>query len=265
LLGLVEIIGKNLDLTTQLRNFATQLAAQFFQIGEKRVDILVIGFRINTPCELLDLVIDTIIEISELFSQFEMDDFKPTWETDVGPAVERVIYDLLTPSKIIVYPVPSVDNSLESYTFEAGDSNPYVGGELLGEVTGIDNYSLNSAFGVVVNLSQPGITEAFNSVFGVVTSISESTGTLKIQYSKRPAELTSVDSNLELSEAFDLAMLHLTVSRAFTADIDTNSDALANKHFKLYQLQLARLKSNKAHNQTKGANARSIVRNPYAD
>lgn len=199
----------------------------------------------------------------ELLSHFEMDDKKLAWEFETGPVVQKVIYDLLSPNRLILYPIPSLAADAEQYTFEAGD-NSFVGGELLGVVTGIDNYSFNSPFGVVANLVQPGIEESFDSPFGVVTSISESTSKLTIQYARRPKELTSVNSELELSESFKEALLHLTVFRALTADIDAKANALADKHYKLYSMQLARLKNNKAHNQVKGNNARLVVRNPYA-
>lgn len=200
----------------------------------------------------------------EMLSHFEMDDYKATWESDTGPTVEKIVYDLLTPNRIILYPTPSLSTGADVYTFEAGESNPYIGGELLGVVTSIDNYSFTSTQGVVTNLSQPGITESFDSPFGVVTSISESSGTLKIQYAKRPAELTSIDTPLELSDSFRKAMLHLVCSNALTADIDAKANALADKHYQLYMVQLSRLKNNKAHNQVRGANARLITRSPYA-
>ena len=200
----------------------------------------------------------------ELLSHFEMDDEKPQWEFETGPTVQKVIYDLLSPNKLILYPIPSLATDAEQYTFEAGNGSSFVGGELLGVVTSIDNYSFNSPFGVVANLIQPGVEEFFDSPFGVVTSISESTSKLTVQYARRPKELTSVNSELELSESFREALLHLTVFRALTADIDARANALADKHYKLYSMQLTRLKNNKAHNQVKGNNARLVTRNPYA-
>jgi hypothetical protein len=200
----------------------------------------------------------------EFVSQFEMDDFKAGWESVYGPAVEKIVYDILTPNRIVLYPTPQLATGADVYTFEAGDSNNYVGGELLGVVSSIDNYSFTSPFGVVSKLSQPGVEDVFDTPFGLVTAISESTGTLKVQYAKRPAELTSMDSVLELSSSFDEALLRLSCSKALTADYDTKANALADKHYQLYLVQLNRLKSNKAHNQVKGNNARTIQRNPYA-
>ncbi len=200
----------------------------------------------------------------ELLSHFEMDDYKPAWELDTGATVEKIVYDLLSPNRIIVYPTPVASSDATAYPFEAGNSIDFVGGERLGVVTSIGNYSLSAPLGAVTNIIEPGTETSFSSPFGVITSISESVGSLMLQYAKRPAELLNENSELELSESFRQAMLHLTVSMAFTADIDTKSDALANKHYQLYQVQLDRLKSNKAHNQVKGNNARTISRNIYA-
>ena len=200
----------------------------------------------------------------ELVSHFEMDECNPNWETVVGTRIEKLVYDLLTPNRLRVYPTPQLAEGTEVYTFEAGNSNPLIGGEMLGVVTSIDNYSFNSPFGAVTGLLQPGINESFSSPFGVVTGISESSGSITIQYTTRPATLTSVDSVMELSESFRKALLHLVCANALTADIDAKADALSSKHYQLYQVQLARLKNNKAHNQVKGNNARLIRRDPYA-
>ena len=244
----------------------TEIALATRVLVERKAILVVAGqseYFIDENAEVL-LRAHTEQGAIELVSHFEMDDYKASWESDTGPTVEKIVYDLLTPNRIVLYPTPSVADNADNYTFEAGDSIDYVGGELLGVVTSIDNYSFNSPFGVVVNLSQPGVEEVFNSPFGVVTAINESSGTLKVQYSKRPAKITSVESELELSESFTEAMLHLVCSKALTADIDAKASALSDKHYQLYQIQLNRLKSNKAHNQVKGNNARTIQRNPYA-
>ncbi len=233
----------------------------------KRISIPVIAgqreYNLDKDTELVLRVTNTQTPI-ELLSHYEMDALKTNWEQDTGPTVEKVVYDLLSPNKLILYPIPLQASDADVYTIEAGASNTFVGGELLGVVTSIDNYSMTSVFGVVADLVQPGIEEVFNSVLGVVTSISESSGTLQVQYAKRPAALASEDSELELSAAFYKALLHLTCFNALNADIDAKSSALADRHYSLYGGQLARLKNNKAHNQVKGNNARTIVRNPYA-
>ena len=199
----------------------------------------------------------------EKVSHFEMDAQYPTWEFTTGPTIERVVYDLLTPNKIILYPIPSQDGATAPYVFEAGDNEAYVGSEYFGVVTNIDNYTFNTNFGEITDLFQPGFQESFNQQFGVVTDINQVIDSLVVQYARRPAVLTSLNSELELSESFKLALIHLSCFRALSADLDTKSAQLANTHFQLYNNQLMRLRSNAATNQTRGNNAREITRKVF--
>lgn len=199
----------------------------------------------------------------EKVSHYDMDAQNPTWEFDTGSTVQKVVYDLLTPNKIVLYPIPTVDSAASVYTFEAGDANAYVGSDRLGVVTGIDNYTFGSQFGEVSNLFQPGFTEVFSSQFGVVTDIREILSTLTVQYSRRPAVLTSLSSKLELSESFKLALVHFACFRALSADLDTKSAALAQTHYSLYNAQMKRLQSNSAASQSKGDTARTVKREVF--
>jgi hypothetical protein len=253
-------------LLTLLSQAQTEIALETRVLIARKTIPIIAGQREYILDDNVELLLRAYAESGdiEMASHFEMDEADAGWEYETGPAVKKVVYDLLTPNRIILYPIPTLSAGADVYTFEAGDSNTLVGAELLGVVTSIDNYSMNSAFGAVSNLVQPGIEESFNSPFGVVTSISESDGALKVQYAKRPAEITTVDSVIELSESFRKAMLHLVCSNALTADIDAKANALADKHYQLYLVQMSRLKNNKAHNQVKGANARTIKRDPYA-
>lgn len=196
----------------------------------------------------------------EKSSHYDMDVIDPTWETKTGKTVERVIYDLLTPNRLLLYPIPTTDDSAVQYTFEAADDTLFVGSERLGVVTSIDNYTFNSNLGEVTNLYQPGITTVFESQFGVVTDIRVITNTIVVQYARRPKALTSFDTELELTESCKLAMVHLTCFRALSADIDAKSAQLANTHFNLYNAQLNRLKNNAAASQTKGNTGRTVRR-----
>lgn len=196
----------------------------------------------------------------EKVSHYDMDAQHPTWEFDTGSTVQKVVYDLLTPNKIILYPVPTTDGAANAYTFESGDGGAYVGSNRLGVVTGIDNYTFGSQLGEVTNLFQPGFDEVFVSQYGVVTDIREILSTLTVQYSRRPAVLTSLSSSLELSESFKLALVHLSCFRALNADLDTKSAALAQTHYSLYNAQMKRLQTNSAASQAKGDTARVVRR-----
>ena len=130
-------------------------------------------------------------------------------------------------------------------------------------VTGIDNYTFGSQLGEVTDLFQPGYDEVFSSQYGVVTDIREILSTLTVQYSRRPLVLTSLNSSLELSESFKLALVHFSCFRALSADLDTKSSALAQTHYSLYNAQMKRLQSNSSASQSKGDTARVIRREVF--
>lgn len=197
----------------------------------------------------------------ETVSHFEMDTRNPLWETVTGPRLEAVVYDLLTPSKLIVYPIVNEDSQSELYPFTSGGAS--VGYDRLGVVTGIGNYTFSAPIGTVVSLSEPGVTEAFNSYFGIVTDIAELMYTVTVQYSRIPAAITATNSPIELPLTFKAALFHLTCAKAFRGDLDTRSVQKSNEHTALYLAQLRRLQLNKATNSVKGANTRTIAREVF--
>lgn len=231
-----------------------------------RVSLSVIAgvreYKLPDNADILLRVYSTNGPIDKL-SHYEMDSQNATWEFDTGATVEKVIYDLLTPNRVILYPIPTVDGAANSYTFEAGDNDAFVGSNRLGVVTSIDNYTFGSQLGEVTDLFQPGFDEVFSSQYGVVTDIREILGTLIVQYSRRPAVLTSLSSELELSESFKLALVHFACFRALSADLDTKSAALAQTHFALFNAQMKRLSSNSAASQSKGDTARVVRREVF--
>lgn len=231
-----------------------------------RVSLSVIAgvreYKLPDNADLLLRVYSTNGPIEKV-SHFEMDANDPTWEFETGPTVQKVVYDLLTPNRIILYPVPTVDGAADVYTFEAGDQDAYVGSNRLGVVTGIDNYTFGSQSGEVTDLFQPGFDEVFSSQFGVVTDIREILSTLVVQYSRRPAVLSSLSSELELSESFKLALIHFACFRALSADLDTKSATLSQTHFALYNAQMSRLRKNSSASQSKGDTARVVRREVF--
>ena len=95
------------------------------------------------------------------------------------------------------------------------------GDELLGEVVGIDDYTLDTVYGFTTDLYDPTVdTEKFDSPYGVVTDTTESQSSIKIWYIRNPATLVSTDSELEIAPIFDTALRLYVVGNAFLDDND---------------------------------------------
>lgn len=199
----------------------------------------------------------------EFRSHSEMDEREPSWEKRTGKTVEKLIYDMLTPARLIVYPIPAESDNAELYTFEAGDPTVMAGGELLGAVAGISGLSSSSPFGEVTDIYVPGTNTVFSSQFGVVTRIEDVVANLELQYSRRPVELLTEDAELELSQHYNLALTLLTCFYALDADHSAGSKQNADRYLAMYNDEMRVLKSNKAHNQTRGTNHRDVQRSYF--
>ncbi len=154
------------------------------------------------------------------------------WETDTGSKVEALVYDRRNMEQIRIYPIV---NSNEDVTFDS-DNNDFIGSELLGVTTGIDNYTFNSAYGVVTEIYDPNVESTFNSVFGVLTGVAA--GRLHLWYVRMPSTVTDISSELEIPKMFDTALKHYVVSNAFDDDYDTRVAEKAQKAAALYEREL---------------------------
>jgi hypothetical protein len=86
------------------------------------------------------------------------------WETTVGNEVEALVFDNRNMDEIRVFPIPDEGVADFTYTFENADTPVYVGDEVLGVVSGIDDYTLDSIYGVATDLYDPAIAqETFDS------------------------------------------------------------------------------------------------------
>jgi hypothetical protein len=154
--------------------------------------------------------------------------------------VEALVYDNRNLTEIKVYPVPD-DSIIESeYTFDNPDGPiDFVGDEVFGVVTGIDNYTSDTVFGCLTDLYDSGITqELFNQVEGVVTAIGENAGIVRIWYIKVPAHLNTLEDDLSLPSLFDVALQHYITGRAFLDDLDSRYQQRGQEALTFYHREL---------------------------
>jgi len=175
------------------------------------------------------------------------------WETDTGSKVEALVYDRRNMEQIRIYPIV---NKNDEVTFTS-DNNDFIGSELLGVTTGIDNYTFNSVYGVVTEVYDPNVESTFNSVFGVLTGIAA--GRLHLWYIRMPNTVVDASSELEIPKMFDTALKHYVVSNAFDDDYDTRFAEKAQKAAALYERELGIAQDTQAKDGIRDGQARNTT------
>lgn len=162
------------------------------------------------------------------------------WMAETGPEPTALIYDKQNLCEVRVYPIPEVPNDAVHYTFEneSGIDLPFVGAELLGVVTGMEDYTFDSPFGVVTDLYDPYYEDTFNSVDGCVSDVYESSGEIVIRYIKVPDTIANLDSDILSHSAYDTALMHYIVGNALLNDLDERNSARGQAELVMYQREL---------------------------
>lgn len=187
---------------------------------------------------------------------YESDTPFGVWTDTVSPDAFAEILGVTTDAQAIDFIItdPEGCNGIELVTDvtisspygvlgEIEDQIPEVGfhgDEVMGVVVGIDDYTLDSVFGVSTDLYDPAISkEVFNSPYGVITGINESVGVVHIWYIRIPDALQTVEDDLELPTMFDTLIKHFVVAHAFDDDMDTRFQEKSQKALSYYQRDLA--------------------------
>lgn len=160
------------------------------------------------------------------------------WETDTSSKVEALIYDKRNLHEVSVYPVPDDSVTQNSYDFESDDVE-FVGAELYGVVTGIDNYTLSSTYGVVTELYDPQTqNENFYGAYGVTVGVNETDNVVKLWYVLVPDDISLITDELTVPSIWDTAIKHYVVGHAFDDDFDTRYQEKSAKALALYEREL---------------------------
>lgn len=145
----------------------------------------------------------------EFKSHAEMDELSDTWETKTGDILECLVYDKLNRGQVRTYPVIS-------------DGTNYIN-SVFGVITSVENYNLNSPFGVMVSLDAP---------------LDE----IVIFYIKKPNSIFGLNDEIELDDEWDKAIKHFVCGETLRDDKDTQNRAFGNEELNLYQIELQEAK-----------------------
>lgn len=222
--------------------------------------------------DTLDRYIETIVlsrnrdvhdERTSVNSDF--DSIWAKWEVEEGSDIEAIIYDRRNQNEISVYPIPNTEIYDVSATFTNPDSQ-FANGGNAGSITEVDDYTLSSVYGVTTDIYDPIINqENINSQWGLVTSWYEISKYLKVYYIKSPATLTSVNDDLVVPPMYDKALEYYVIATAFSDDINTGSEAKADKFMAKYAREITVADETKRTNATNTSQQyRTIHRNPFS-
>lgn len=174
-------------------------------------------------------------------SDFNSDFVTVQWQSDTAPEPSAIIFDKSNMGECRLYPIPSETEDQAQYTFqnESGIDLPFVGAELFGLVTAVDDYTFDSTLGVVTDLYDPFVEhEVFNQVEGVVTAMGESTGSILFRYIKTPDAVNTLTSDLLTPRAFDKGLKYYITGHALRNDLDTRNVERGNQELAFYEREL---------------------------
>lgn len=139
------------------------------------------------------------------------------------------------------------------------------GDEQLGVVVGIDDYTLDSVFGVTTDLFDPEIDdEEFKSVFGVVTGVNESVAVIRIWYIRLPKVISLATDTLEIHSMFDTAIRYFVVGNAYLDDNDAAYRQKGTETLQMYERELDLAKTTSSRDGVSSpTNYRTSYRGPF--
>lgn len=154
-----------------------------------------------------------------IVSHADMDTIRTDWETVVSEVlmVDYIVYDKLNQRQIKIYPIPAatVDVSLDS---------PY------GIMAGINGFSMTDLYGVV--------TEVYITEEEYATTLPPPIASLVLYYIKKPSTVTSINSLLEISDIYDMAIKFYVTGKALKDDMDAQNRAAGNEELNYYEREL---------------------------
>lgn len=107
--------------------------------------------------------------------------------------------------------------------------------DISGAVTNIYDIDTNF-YGIITNVLVNGVSE--NSDFGFVSMIKEIDTKFKIRYLRKPLDLISLDSMLEINDNLYKAVKYYVVSVCLREDMDTQNRTVANEYMQLYNNEI---------------------------
>lgn len=122
----------------------------------------------------------------------------------------------------------------------------------LGVAVAIDDFTADSAYGVVTGLYSADIEiENFLNPYGVITDITESTGVLQIFYIRDPADIKYLDDEPEIASRWDTALKFYVIGHALRDDLDAAYRTLGNEALQFYNLELQLAKKSDSTDSTR--------------
>lgn len=121
-----------------------------------------------------------------------------------------------------------------------------------GEIVDIQDAKLNTSYGFIAGIEKPDDTNVmFDSKYGLTTSVSFIRNVMDIWYIRKPLDIISLDSEIEIDNSFDNALKYYIVGKAFRDDIDAQNRAVGQEELAFYERELQEALSDDSHDFTR--------------
>lgn len=148
-----------------------------------------------------------------------MDKSQTDWESEQGPDVLAIVYDKLNSRTIRVYPAPLI-----------ADGDVPVS-PLTGMVMSLSGFYMQNLLGVLTDLEISADEIKYSEV--------PLENCLKLNYSKYPATITSINDDLEVDPVYDAAIEYYVAGKAFRDDTDAQNRTTGAEELNFYDRELA--------------------------
>lgn len=179
----------------------------------------------------------------------ELSGVNKTWTADTSERTLYIVHDRVNMQQLRLYPIPNNGIADNEYEFLGGDPG-FLGGEELGVVTDVTDYSFDSVFGEMTTLYDPMYDSRYSSPFGVVTGLAEVNFPIVINYFALAPSLDSVSDDMIVPAMYDIAIKYYVVGHALRDDIDTQFRMMGAESLALYDRELSLAKSTSSLNSS---------------
>jgi hypothetical protein len=159
------------------------------------------------------------------------------WDTATGTDIETIIYNKLIPGTFRVYPIPTGTES--SFDLENPD---HAADPIFGLLVVASGYTTDSSYGLLADIDGVDADENayvsedpdLDPLYGITIAFDDNPQDLNIVYLKTPTAITSLSSELEISDIWDIALKHYVAGMALRDDKDTQNRSFASEELMLY-------------------------------
>lgn len=132
-----------------------------------------------------------------------------------------------------------------------------------GILTDITDYTIDTTYGTLVNISDEDIVDTIEDVYGFVDTIVEACSFLTCYYLQNPSDLVDTTSELSIPQMYDTALKFYLCGQAFMNDIDTAYQQKGAAQMMIYERHVRNAKKDSSHAFTRAGQFETTYRRGF--